>query len=53
MTKAGTNVRLDNGADGWISASLIEIDELPAAESETITISGETRVVVEAGRGRC
>ncbi len=45
------NVRLEDDADGWISASLIEIDEPPAVESEAITISGETRVVVEVAAG--
>ena len=41
------NVRLENGVDGWISAGLIEIEEPPTPESEAITISGETRVLVE------
>ena len=45
------HVRLENGADGWISAGLLEIEAPPPAESESITISGETRVVVEVAAG--
>lgn len=39
------NVRLENGAEGWVSAGLLDVQ----AESDAITISGETRVVVEVG----
>ncbi len=45
------NVRLQNGAEGWISVSLLAIETapetVPPAESDPITISSETRVVVE------
>lgn len=43
------NVRLENGAEGWISASLLEIQADEPAAGDAITISGETRVVVEVG----
>ena len=39
------NVRLENGAEGWVSAGLLDVQ----AESDAITLSGETRVIVEAG----
>ena len=45
------NVRLEDDADGWISAGLLEIEEPPSAESQAISISGETRVVVEVAAG--
>ena len=41
-------VRLDDGGDGWISAGLLEIAE-PGGGGDAIRISGETRIVVEAG----
>ena len=44
-------VRLASGAEGWISSSLLQVEQAtPAAattDSDAITISGETRVVVE------
>ncbi len=39
-------VRLENGEEGWISAGLLELAATPT--SEAISISGETRIVVEA-----
>ena len=45
-------VRLENGAEGWISAALLAVESAPpvsaAADSDAITISGQTRVLVEA-----
>lgn len=44
-------VLLADGAEGWVSQTLLERDDgLPTAEAtdgETLTLSGETRVVVE------
>ena len=43
-------VLLEGGGEGWISQPLLEIDDGPAAEepeSETLRLSGQTRVVVE------
>ena len=42
------SVRLDDGGDGWISADLLDIAQ-PGENDDTIRISGETRIVVEAG----
>ena len=48
-------VLLEDGGEGWISQSLLEIDAEPpaeaGAESETLILSGETRVVVEVADG--
>ena len=48
-------VRLEDDAEGWISQSLLQLhDGLPATEAadgETLTLSGETRVVVELADG--
>ena len=48
-------VLLEDGDEGWISQSLLELDEGPptndAADGDTITLSGETRVVVELANG--
>lgn len=48
-------VLLDDGDEGWVSQALLELDDgLPAAEAsagETLTLSGETRVVVELADG--
>ena len=48
-------VRLEDGADGWVSASLLRIEgEAPApasnetGESDALTLSEETRIIVEA-----
>ena len=44
-------VALADGAEGWMSQTLLELDDaLPAAEAaadDSITLSGQTRVVVE------
>ena len=44
-------VLLADGDEGWISQSLLQLDNEPAADEaageETITLSGETRLVVE------
>lgn len=46
------SVRLDDGAEGWISAGLLEIETIPAAapatDDDAIIITGETRIIVEA-----
>ncbi len=45
-------VRLDDGGEGWVSASLLRIEEPPTAEpaeGEAQRISEETRIVVELG----
>ena len=48
-------VRLEDGAEGWISQSLLELHDgltaTEAADGETLTLSGETRVVVELADG--
>lgn len=48
-------VLLEDIGEGWISQSLLELDDgLPATEAsegETFTLSGETRVVVELADG--
>ncbi len=42
------NVRLENGAEGWISAGLLEV-QAPQDDGDAFRISGETRLVVEVG----
>jgi len=44
-------VQLADDAVGWVSQSLLEIDAGPTSDGETITLSGETRVVVELADG--
>ena len=45
-------VLLADGDEGWISQSLLDVDDgPPAAEAESITLSGETRVVVQLADG--
>ncbi len=45
-------VLLEDGDEGWISQSLLDVDEGPPAdEAEAITLSGETRVVVQLADG--
>lgn len=48
-------VLLADGDEGWISQTLLQLDDGPAADEaadgETITLSGETRVVVELADG--
>lgn len=48
-------VLLADGDEGWVSQSLLDLDEGPpaaeASDGESITLSGETRVVVQLADG--
>lgn len=44
-------VLLADGDEGWVSQSLLELDAGQASDGETITLSGETRVLVELADG--